>query len=160
MEYNLYVPAPGVAHDIWPKSAIVGEEREDYVETHYEGGHACNVQSYEDRIQHAAGRRIERYPTSALRAWKKDELIKVGTVTRDEDLKVWIISEIINEAAMREWIGNEDKAAEGGSDHLHIEAAGRLFSKLSPIDQARIMSQKLNGRQLSEKIVSALQRRT
>lgn len=159
MTYNLYVPAPGVKHDILPQSAIVGEERGDYIETHYEGGRASNVQSYEDRIQHAAGRRIERYPTSALRAWKKDELIKVGTVTRDENLKVWLISEIIDEPALRSWIGDQDRAAEGGSDHLHIEAAGRLFSKLAPMDQARIISRKLSARQLSGEVISAFQRR-
>lgn len=159
MEYNLYVPAPGVQHNILPKSAIVGEERGDNIETHYEGGSASNIQNFEDRIQHAAGRRIERYPTIALRAWRKDELIKVGTVARDEDLKVWIISEIIDEPALRKWIGDEDPAVEGGSDQLHYDAAGRQFSKLHHLDQAKIIGRRLSARELSGQVVAALRRR-
>lgn len=158
MEYNLYVPAPGVQHDILPRSAIVGEEHGDRIETHYEGGRASNIQNFEDRIQHAAGRRIERYPTIALRAWRKGELVRVGTVTRDEILKVWIISEIVDEPALRHWIGDEDPAAEGGSDQLHYDAAGRQFSKLRPHEQAKIIGRRLSARQLSREVVEALRR--
>jgi hypothetical protein len=144
MTYNLYVPAEGVRHNIILGSAIVGEEDEEgWVHTHYEGGGASNVQTFEEKITHAAGRRSERYPTSALRSWEKEDLVLVGTVKKDDQLRHWVIESITNELALRNWVGPDQDLVCGGSDKLYVEKGGFLVSKMPIMEQSLLLSSKM-----------------
>lgn len=136
MEYGLYVPRADARHDIAKGSAIVGERLEDgWVETHYEGG-LFTPMTFEEKIQHAAGRRHERYPTTALRAWPESDLICVGKVQKSEKLNGWIISEITDAKALTEW--NPEDHVVGGSPEMRSKAAGRLWSRLSSNRQMEV----------------------
>lgn len=154
--YTIYVPNAGAVHDIRPGSAIVGETAEGYVSTHYEGGGASNVQTFEEKITHAAGRRKERYPTSAMRGWPENELHVVGHVAWDESLQAWIVTSIDDENALRQWIGeSDDVAVGGGTKHLQ-ECAGRLFGRLSPVGQQRIIAMRLPPEALTREILKEI----
>ncbi len=137
-EYGLYVPAAGVRHDVRPASAIVGEATGDFISTHYEGGGSSNVQTIEERINQAASRRVTRYPTSAQRAWDRADLVEVGTVRYDEDLRHWVLADILDGETLKRWIGDEPLPPVGGSEALYERAAGLAYSRLSPSDHARL----------------------
>lgn len=138
--YRLYVPVKGVRHDVRQGSAIVGEICEHHITTHYEGGGAENVKTFEQKINHAAGRREQRYPTIAIRAWRHDELIDVGSVRYDEIMRHWVIDEINQIDALREWVGGEEPLISGGSDVLVIQQGGYLFARMPVVEQARLLS--------------------
>lgn len=160
MRYNLYVPSERAVHDIWPGSAIVGEERDGMVMTHYEGGQAENVKTFEDRILHAAGRRKERYPTSAQRGWDLEDIQLVGTVLYDDVMRIWVIDQIMDEAALRGWIGEDEPIVIGGSDGLIVDAGSRLFAQLPPHEQTRIQAMRLPMVALCAEAIASARRRT
>jgi len=160
MRYDLYVPAATASHDIRPGSAIIGERRGDMIDTHYEGGGAANVQTYEERIHQAAGRRSTNYPTSARRAWDPDDLVQVGTIAYSNGLRHWVVESITDEHAMRAWIGEDDTVAPGGSDALFANEGGRRFGDLSRADQLRIASMRLPPAALGAEIVAIIDRMT
>jgi hypothetical protein len=94
---NVYVPAPGSDLGIVPGSGIVGTrqpalpgvraiEEDGLVLVDYEGNlyGASNVRTLEDRLHHAAGRHIMRYPTVARRLARVSELVFVGDYFYDE----------------------------------------------------------------------------
>lgn len=157
MTYTLYVPAPGALHDIRPGSAIVGERNGDWIETHYEGGGASNVQTYEQRINQAAGRRMARYPTSAMRAWPADQLMPVGTVAYSDALRHWHVATIEDGDALRRWLGGEE-VAPGPSDALYENEGARRFADLPAREQARIAAMRLPPAALGAEIVAAIGR--
>lgn len=152
-EYGLYVPTDVAKHDVRPASAIVGERQGNYVHTHYEGGGAENVQTYEERIHHAASRRETRYPTIAQRAWDPDDLVRVGTVRFDDDLRHWVMADISDEAALSAWLGGESVPPIGGTQALYEQAAGRAYSKLSPSDHARLAAHRHDRGALAREIL-------
>jgi len=142
-EYLLLVPAKGVVHDVRAGSAIVGDERDGMVDTHYEGGGASNVTTLEHRIHHAAGRRREKYPTIARRSWRRDEVVVVGTVRYDPGMRHWTLGSITDEVALRLWVGPDEPLVVGGSDGLLLEQGGRALATLPHGEQARIMAMRL-----------------
>lgn len=156
--YELFVPAPGVIHDIRPRSAIVGELEQELAMTHYEGGGASNVQTFEEKINHAAGRRKERYPTVAQRGWRKEEIVAVGRVTWDETLRHWVISEITDEQALRNWVGDLEPLVVGGSPALRQHCAGRQFGKLTASQQMSIIARRMTREDTAEEVLRLVAR--
>jgi hypothetical protein len=140
--YRLYVPREGVVHDVRPGSAIVGEPRDDGIDTHYEGGGASNVTTLEHRIHHAAGRRRQRYPTSARRTWARSELLDVGSVVYDGAMRHWVVGELTDQAALEAWAPDDPPVA-GGTPSLFAEVGGRLFGSLPESEKRRIMAMDL-----------------
>jgi len=66
----------------------------------YEGG--AHIKTWEDKVFHAAGRHVVRYPTVA-RAWvDESSLIEVGTFRCDDDWKNKVY-EITNPEALEAW---------------------------------------------------------
>jgi hypothetical protein len=84
---NVYVPAPGSDLGIVPGSGIVGTPQDDgLVLIDYEGNlyGASNIGTFEDRIHHAAGRHIMRYPTVARLLVSASKLILIVTFIYEE----------------------------------------------------------------------------
>jgi hypothetical protein len=159
-EYGLYVPAEHAPHDVRPRSAIVGERSGDMIDTHYEGGGSSeNVKTFEHRINHAAGRRRERYPTIARRSWEVDDLIRVGTVAYDDAMRHWVITRITDVDALRGWVGEDEPLVENGSDALTEEVGSRAFSQLTPMEQGRIMSMRLPMTALCAEVIDTIRRK-
>ena len=120
----LYVPNPETAtgltysHLIAPGSAIVGTRHDQEVLIDYEGNtnNASNIKDFEDKIQHAAGRHITRYPTIARAMLKSDDLIRVGTARYEDDWRRWIVTDIENARSLRAWLGDEPLPLIGGDE--------------------------------------------
>ena len=160
-QYGLYVPAPGARHDVRPASAIVGEVAGDVIDTHYEGGSgSSNVTTFEHRINQAAGRRVQSYPTVARRSWRPDEVVLVGTVLYDAAMAHWIIGEILVPEVLRDWVGPDEPLVPGGSDQLIEEVGGRAFSRLDPAEQARIMATRLPMTALCAEVLETIRRKS
>lgn len=153
MTFKIYVPADGVKHDVKTGSAIVGEEKGGMIDTHFEGGGASNVQTYEQKLHQAAGRRAQNYPTSARRSWNATDLKEVGSAQYSEGLRHWIVHEISDETSFRSWIGSNDKVTPGGSDELLVAEGTRRFSNLPVQEQARISTMRLPMEALCAEIV-------
>ncbi|WP_218309759.1 hypothetical protein [Alteromonas antoniana] len=66
-------------------SAIVSmgepEGMEESVLVYYEGNihGACNLESFEDKCEIAAGRGLQRYPTTAFLVAEKTDFVEIGT---------------------------------------------------------------------------------
>lgn len=158
--YTLYVPADGAIHDIRRGSAILGGIQHGMVTTHYEGGGASNVQTFEEKVNQAAGRRSERYPTSALRGWHGDDVVEVGTVVFDEAMRHWVIGTLTDEASLREWVGPAEDIVPGGSDRLIESRGGSVFSQLSQVEQARIVAMRLPMTAMCAEAISTMRRKS
>lgn len=106
MELTIYVPAAGTHLGIDPKSAIVGREPEDgRIKVYFEGNRfgAENMRRFTDRLMHAAGRLVQRYPTIAYGWYPEKALVAVGTY----DAANWRITAIHNADALQQWLENE-----------------------------------------------------
>ena|ERR1017187_1099643 len=122
IELKIYVPAPGswMATLIKQRSGIVGSlhpvlgaqdnavVEEDRVCIDYEGNlnGACNIVTWEDKVFHAAGRHVTKYPTSD-RAWPEaKDLVEVGVFRCADD---WSQKEytITDPEAFAHWMGEE-----------------------------------------------------
>lgn len=157
--YGLYVPAEHARHDLRAASAIVGEPMESMIDTHYEGGgNATNVTTFEHRINQAAGRRRQSYPTSARRAWGKGDVIEVGSVVYDEVMPHWVIETITDPEALRRWVGTDEPLQPGGSDELIKETGAMAFSRLNATEQRRVRSMRLPMTALCAEVLDSLRR--
>ena len=83
-QLTVYVPAEGsqLAKDVAPGSAIVGDENSAVtVLVDYEGNlyGATNLHEFDVRLEIAAGRHVEKYPTTARRAVPKTSVQAVAT---------------------------------------------------------------------------------
>lgn len=82
MEHRVYVPAPDhrAALIIHPGSGIVGRPQGAGVMVDYEGNlnGAGNIITLADRVNHAAGRQRESYPTVARTLLAPEALVAVG----------------------------------------------------------------------------------
>lgn len=157
-EYHLYVPAPHMIHDIRRGSAIVGEPMGGHIEIDYEGGGASNVRTFEDKLHHAAGRRAQRYPTVAREARKPEDLVAVGRARYDEAVRHWVIADIVDAEALEAWAPGPHVI--GGSDELTMHAAGLRWRDIPVHEQARLMAMKLPARELAQKVISTVSRRS
>ena len=101
----IYVPKPGtrLARMHPNGTGFVGEPRGNHLLIHYEEpGNYANVVTLEDRLNHAAGRLAERYPTSKMTGADPDEVSLVGFVTHCEGVG-WYISLITNQQLLEDW---------------------------------------------------------
>jgi hypothetical protein len=83
MLLSLFILSPASSHPIVKGSAIVGQPAQgaERVLVYYEGNlyGAENLKAYEERVQIAAGRLTQHYPTVARSSLRKEELICVGS---------------------------------------------------------------------------------
>jgi len=81
----VYVPRDEAMLGIKPGSAVVGALTHDPrgVLVYYEGGlyHQSGFEEFRTRLLHAAGRLVERYPTTAKALVPREALHAVGTYT-------------------------------------------------------------------------------
>ena len=113
IELKIYVPRPSAdqpAGDeirflhILRGSGIVGSPDGIGIRIDYEGNHngACNIKTWEDKVFHAAGRHVSRYPTIARSVADAGQLIEIGSF-RCEDNWMNPVYEITNQAALDAW---------------------------------------------------------
>jgi hypothetical protein len=108
-EIVVYLPNGGgrATADIVPGSAIVGrpDAGSDQVTIYFEGAiydHE-NVRTLADRANQAAGRMLQRYPTTEMRAVPRDVLMAVGTF--DPQRRQIFLTGPHSEGAVAEWLG-------------------------------------------------------
>jgi hypothetical protein len=152
LTYRLYVPTADARHHIDAGSAIVGEIKEGLAEVHFERGGASNVQTFEEKIHHAAGRRAASYPTIARGAFPAEGMKDVGSVRYDAIMRRWVIDEILDEASLKAWAPGSH--VEGGSAKLKDEATGWLSSRLNSSGLMDVSMQVARGVPLSEAILA------
>ncbi len=137
---GIFVPSGARTLHIAPRSAIVGLSRgqddDHYVEVYYEGAVHGQTMSFEEKIQIAAGRMVDRAPTAAFGFYPADDLEEVGKVVRSEGLSGWVIAEIDDRESLETWAG--EKVTIGGSDEMRRRAAGIAWGRLSPSKQMDI----------------------
>ena len=154
LTYRLFVPADPEETHISAGSAIVGEPDDNGFHVHYERGGASNVQTFEEKILHAADRRRCNYPTAAA-AWMPEKLLKeVGSVRYDEMLKIWVIDTIDDLDALTAWAPGEHVI--GGSKKAREDAASRAFSRLSNLGQRMVLNDTRGGADLTEAVLEAM----
>lgn len=152
--YRLYVPVDPEKTHISPGSAIVGDPNDDGYHVHFERGGASNVQTFEEKILHAADRRRCNYPTAAS-AWFPKALLKdVGSVRYDPLLKVWLIHSIEDLDALTAWAPGEHVI--GGTKKAREDAASRAFSRLSNLGQRMVINDTQGGADITESVLAAL----
>ena len=80
---------------------LVSDER---IEVYYEGNRygASNMQTFEDKVKHAAGRLSERYPTIAKAMLPRTQFAAVGMFQFTADWKETRLS-ITDEATVKRW---------------------------------------------------------
>jgi hypothetical protein len=103
--YGIYVPKEGTAlHMLHPNgTGFVGKKGEEYLIVHYEEpGQADNIKTLEDRLNHAAGRLDQSYPTSKVAYPSESEMELVGYVEHCEEVG-WYISLITNPELLESW---------------------------------------------------------
>lgn len=125
---SLLLVVPTVETNMVPGSAVVAEPiGDDLLSCYYEGGRYDAGMKWEEKVMHASGRLAERYPTAARMTGKVGENVKVvGTVRWDPKLRTWLIAEITDEDALKEWRG--EVTSVGASEEQRSRAAGRLLS--------------------------------
>jgi hypothetical protein len=97
---DVYVPAPdsGLAAVILAGSAIVGQPGTDRTLVHYEGDRFGRGMDFHTRLELAASRLLERYPTVACAAARADDLVEVGHYEPD-----WRTLTLTDPAALAAW---------------------------------------------------------
>ena len=90
---TIYIPKPGELIDklLAQGSGIVGEPHAVGVLLHYEGNlyKASNLVRYEDRLKHAAGRLVARYPTRAMLVLPEREVAETLLAVGGYDSDAW-----------------------------------------------------------------------
>ena len=136
-EFVLYVPSGGRDLGIAPGSAIVGgplamsdDKGAAMIDVHYEGAVHGQKMNFEEKLQHAAGRRSQDAPVIACGLFQNADLIPVGRVHRSERLRGWIVSHIDKPAELRAWSGEDVPV--GGSLDLRGRAAGIAYGRMTP----------------------------
>lgn len=137
---GLFVPNGRRDMGIAPGSAIVGllhgQDDDWHVEAYYEGAVHGQSMTFEEKLQIAAGRMIDRAPTTAFGFYSADDLEEVGKVARSEHLRGWIVTAIKDRASLEVWAG--ESVVIGGSDEMRRRAAGIAWGRLSPSRQIDI----------------------
>lgn len=103
---GIYVPKPdSTLASMHPHgTGFVGAQRaEGHLLLHYEEpSNAVNVKTWEDRLNHAAGRLDTRYPTSKMCGADPSTVDLVGFVTYCEGVG-WYIGMLTNEELVEAW---------------------------------------------------------
>lgn len=125
----------GVSMMIRPGSAMVGSQAGSGDDTRwlvdYEGNAngAVNLETFEERLQSAAGRHVQKYPTIARIAAAPDNVVAIGEVRHSKALGGFIITELSQPKLLALWIAPEELPRVGGSQALWDRAAGRVVEK-------------------------------
>jgi len=106
LQLNVYIPVnPEALTRIKKGSAIVanGQPRDGLVLAYYEGNlyGADNLHRFEEKLLHAAGRLVEKYPTVACSMLEVDQLLKVGTYDYSKQ-RFQAMPETLS--ALKEWL--------------------------------------------------------
>ncbi len=105
MMMTVYVPREGASATarLAPRSAIVGGPADGGIDCHYEGAvyDQANLVRFHDRLSCAAGRRIQRYPTTARGRFPDDSLVPVA----DYDAVRGVVLSVGDAAALSAWSG-------------------------------------------------------
>jgi hypothetical protein len=115
IELKIYVPRPPPAQPpgdecrlvhILRGSGIVGSPHGPGIRIDYEGNRhgASNIETWEDKVLHAAGRHVKHYPTSARAYVTEENLIEVGVFRCDDNWKD-ATCEINDAETLRRWKG-------------------------------------------------------
>ena len=107
-------------------SAIVAERRGDFLHCHYEGALYSRM-NWHEKLCHAAGRLVERYPTVAQVAARPDDVIIVGTALWDDSVQAWTIGTLEDGAALEAWTG--EALSPGPTDEMRRVADARMRSR-------------------------------
>ena len=110
----LFIPTKDANLGIAPGSAIIAavdQTGPDRVLIHFEGNlyGAENLKTYESRIRQAAGRQVDRYPTTAKMVVARDQLVEVGRYDYANDR----VLNLLNEHLLEGWIPDEGEWIEG-----------------------------------------------
>lgn len=109
MRLTIYVPRAGGEAErvVLPGSAIVGSdgrEADGRVVCHFEGDrYGADAMDYFSKLSVAAGRLVRNYPTTAMAAFRKDDLVPVGTY----DAERFVVLEIADPKVLGDWSGEE-----------------------------------------------------
>lgn len=123
----LLTPAGGKETPIDRGSAIVAEDLEGPgLTAYYEGGRYSSM-DWVEKLTHAAGRLVERYPTAARAHFARTEVVVVGLVEWDEQVHVWAVTEVREPDLLRAWRGGEETPL-GPTESQRQTEAGRLLS--------------------------------
>src|SRR5262245_10310530 len=117
------VPRQGTPpeHLIDPHSAIVADPAEvgnrskhqqhlgPMVEAYFEGNRyqASNLTTFEEKLKHAAGRLVERYPTSAKGQFRLADFHIVGSYHVEANWASVYLA-VTDDLVLRRWLGEED----------------------------------------------------
>lgn len=111
MRLHIYVPTEKCHAHILPGSGIVGVELEGprrQVLIHFEGNRygSENIKTWEDKLLHAAGRLVERYPTIAFAVVDRDAVRAVGIYETDtwSVVERWDHNDAVIKKALNEWL--------------------------------------------------------
>jgi len=156
---GLYVPNGPRSLDIAPRSAIVGimhgQDDDRRVEIYYEGAVYGQSMSFEEKIQIAAGRMVDRAPTMAFGFYPADDFREIGRVARSERLRGWVVAEIHDREALEAWSG--ESVAIGGSDEMRRRAVGIAWGRLSRSKQDELQTRaKTGGGDISDLVLAAI----
>lgn len=104
----IFIPKDDVEHTLALGSALVASLQsaaDDLVVTYYEGNvyDAVNMREYPMRVMNAADRQATCYPTSAVCAFKREELVEVGRF----DHFAKRITSLANVDLLRKWLPGE-----------------------------------------------------
>lgn len=104
----IFVPKEGTNLGIHPGSGIVAAIDDAAARTvviYFEGNlyGASNLSDFESRVNQAAGRQAQRYPTIARMVAPREDLIEVGRF----DYSANQIVSLLNEHALAKWIPDE-----------------------------------------------------
>ena len=150
--YRLYVPIGTATIHIDDGSAIIGEPRDDGYFVHYERGGASNVQTFEEKILHAADRRAHKYPTAACAWFPKNLLKDVGSVEYDQFLRIWKIASIDDLASLTEWAPGDHVI--GRSEKLITDATSRMLNRFTPLQRMMVLNDIKSGANANEAIIA------
>jgi hypothetical protein len=132
--FDLVVPAktgPNV-RGIARGSAIVARESVDGLRiVDFEGNlyKAAGLETFEGRLQIAAGRAHVRAATIARTGLPVESLVTVGVCVRVPALHGWIVESLTDAAALEDWLDGEPLPVVGGSQGLWDRAIGLMASR-------------------------------
>ncbi len=130
---RIYVPADPRQSSIASGSGVVGHNTDSNgaVVVYYEGNlhGATNLNRFDERLMHAAGRLVHRYPTIAMSAVNADQLVQVGTLTYPEGRIT-----VTNRPLLEAWAGEAvpDGLTQDAQRRLSYQSVRQLRGRPGP----------------------------
>ena len=125
----IYVPAKRGYNDHPSGTAFAGKwdkASDDHLNIWYEEpDNFSNIVTFEDRLNYAAGRLRERYPTHKKFYPAKEDFVEVGVATYLKGTG-WYMSDISDPDALSNWAGI---VILGGSPELHQRRQSRQYTE-------------------------------